>query len=37
MRPSLPPLPPGRRDEGETHLIFVFNFFDEARRKVPLL
>ena len=30
-------LPPGRRDEGETDLIFVVNFFDEVRRKSPLL
>jgi hypothetical protein len=37
MCPSLPPpLPPGR-DEGETHVIFVLNFFDEVQRKVSLL
>jgi hypothetical protein len=29
--------PPGRRHEGETDHIFVVNFFDEVRRKSPLL
>jgi hypothetical protein len=34
---NFPPFPPGRGDEGETHLIFVLNFFDEVQRKVSLL